>query len=140
MIPKLNTPTVSGAATLITTLILVTPLCGILFQCGCDWPLLGLDSRCNFYELTEVNHCPWCESKITGLLSTGLAIIGGVITTMAVAFPLEINRSLVEVAVRIVLGLTVFVLLALLTGGLVAILQNYSLGVGFFMRIENFNG
>ena len=59
---------------------------------------------------------------------------------MAVAFPLEINRSLVEVAVRIVLGLTVFVLLALLTGGLAAILQNYSLGVGFFMRIENFNG
>jgi hypothetical protein len=136
---KLNAQTICGAATLITTLILITPLCGLLFQCGCNWPWLGLDDRCNFYQTAEKHHCPWCASKITGLLSIGLAIIGGVLTTMTVALPLVVNRSLTEVAVRIALGLTIFVLVALLTGGFAAIGQNYPLGVGFVMRLQNFD-
>lgn len=130
---RLNTQTISGALTLITTLILITPLCGLLFQCGCDWLWSGLDTDCNFYQPAAKHHCPWCASKITGLLSTGLAFIGGVLTAMTVALPLAINRTITEVAVRIFLGLTVFVLVALLTGGLAAIVQIYSLGIGHYL-------
>ena len=50
--------TISGTATLITTLIIVTPLCGFLFQCGCDWPWSGLDTRCNFYKPVIEHPCP----------------------------------------------------------------------------------
>ena len=64
-------------------LIIVTPLCGLLFQSGCDWPWLGLDAGCNFYKPGAEHQCYWCASMITGLFSTGLAIIGGVLTAMA---------------------------------------------------------
>jgi hypothetical protein len=71
---------------------------------------------------------------MAGLVSIGLAIIGGVLTAMTVTLPLAINRTLTDVTVRILLGLTIFVLVALVTGGLSAIGQNYSLGVGHYLR------
>ncbi len=132
--PRLNAKTISGAATLITTLIIVTPLCGLIFQCGCDWPWLGLDVGCNFYKPGEDLGCPWCASMLTGIFSTGIAIICGVLTAMVPSLPLAIDRSVNEVAVRILLGLTVFVLVATLMAGLAAFWQNYSLGVGGFIR------
>lgn len=131
---RLNVNTISGAATLITTLIIVTPLCGLLFQCGCDWPWSGLDAGCNFYKPGADHQCPWCASMLTGIFSTGLAIISGVLTAMAPSLPLAIHRPANEVAVRTLLGLTVFVLVAILTAGLAALWQNYSLGVGSFLR------
>jgi len=131
---RLNVNTISGAATLITTLIIVTPLCGLLFQCGCDWPWSGLDAGCNFYKPGADHQCPWCASMLTGIFSTGLAIISGVLTAMAPSLPLAIHRPVNEVAVRTLLGLTVFVLVAILTAGLAALWQNYSLGVGSFLR------
>jgi hypothetical protein len=134
MYSRLNAKTISGAATLSTTLIIVTPLCGLLFQCGCDWPWFGLDAGCNFYKPGANHQCPWCESMITGMLSTGSAIIGGVLTAMAPSLPLAIARTVNEVAVRTLLGLTVFLLTAVMTAGLAALWQNYSLGVGSFLR------
>ena len=113
-----NAKTISGTATLITTLIIVTPLCGLLFQCGCDWPWSGLDTRCNFYKPAAEHPCPWCASMVTGILSTGSAIIGGVLTAMAPSLPLANYRAVYEVALRTLVGLTVFVLLAILIGGL----------------------
>jgi hypothetical protein len=77
---RLNAKTISGAGTLITTLIIVTPLCALLFQCGCDWPWSGLDAGCNFYKPGADHQCPWCASMVTGIFSTGLAIISGVLT------------------------------------------------------------
>jgi hypothetical protein len=125
---------ISGAATLITTLIIVTPLCGLIFQCGCDWPWSGLDARCNFYKPEAEHQCPWCASMVTGIFSTGLAITNGVLTAMATSFPLVVYRSEIEVALRTLAGLTVFVLLAILTAGSAALWQNYSLGVGNFLH------
>ena len=131
---RLNAKTISGTAALITTLIIVTPLCGLIFQCGCDWPWSGLDAGCNFYKPGADHQCPWCASMITGIFSTGLAIISGVLTAMAPSLPLVITRPINEVGVRTLLGLTVFVLVAILTAGLAAQWQNYSLGVGSFLR------
>jgi hypothetical protein len=130
----LNARTISGTAILITTLIIVTPLCGLLFQCGCDWPWLGLDARCNYYQPGADHQCPWCASMITGISSTGLAIISSVLTAMALSLPLAICRPENEVALRTLLGLTVFLLVAVLAAGLAALWQNYSLGVGSFLR------
>ncbi|MGZ8946643.1 MAG: hypothetical protein ACXW1W_14620 [Methylococcaceae bacterium] len=71
---------------------------------------------------------------LTGIFSTGLAIISGVLTAMAPLLPLAIVRPVNEVAVRILLGFTVFVLVAILTAGLAALWQNYSFGLGSFLR------
>lgn len=125
-----NARTISGIAVLISTVISVTPLCGLLFQCGCDWPWAGLDAKCNFYKPGAHHHCPWCASPITGIFSTGLAITGGVLTAMTPALPLCKYRTVNKIAIRILVGLTVFLLMAILTAGLAALGQNYSLGVG----------
>jgi hypothetical protein len=129
-----NAKTISGAVTLITTVIIVTPLCGFIFQCGCDWPWLGLDVGCNFYKPGAVHRCPWCASTATGLFSTGLAIISSVLTAMAPSLALAVYRPVKEVAVRNLAGLTVFVLVAMLTAGLAALWQNYPLGIGGYLR------
>ena len=123
--PKINVKSISGSVTLMTTLIIVTPLCGLLFQCGCDWPWSGLDARCNFYRVDAEHQCPWCASLVTGLLSTGLAISCGVLTAMVPAFSSAIHNSVIEITVRILAGLTIFVLAAILTGGLAAFWQHY---------------
>jgi len=125
---------ISGAATLITMLIIVTPLCGLIFQCGCDWPWSGLNVRCNFYKPEAEHQCPWCASMVTGIFSTGLAIISGVLTAIVPSSPLVVYRPENEFALRILVGLTVFVLLAILTAGFAALWQNYSLGVGNFLH------
>ncbi len=118
---------ISGSVTLMTTLIIVTPLCGLIFLCGCDWPWSGLDARCNFYRADAEHQCPWCASLVTGLLSTGLAISCGVLTAMVPAFSLATHNSVIEITVRTLAGLTIFVLMAILTGGsgsLLAALSN----------------
>ena len=125
--PRLNAKTISGTATLITTLIVVTPLCGLLFQCGCDWPWSGLDARCNFYKPGAHHKCPWCASLITGIFSTGIAIISGVLSAMASSLPVAISWPVNEAAARTLMGLTVFVLVAILTASLAALWQNYPL-------------
>jgi hypothetical protein len=100
---------VSAIMTLVSSLVIVTPLCGLLFQCGCDWPWAGLDSLCNFYKLDAEHKCPWCASMITGLLSTGTAIVAGVwVSILSLSFLTRQNR-VKEVLMRIVFGLMVFV-------------------------------
>jgi hypothetical protein len=128
-----NAKTISGAATLVTTIIIVTPLCGVLFQCGCNWPWLGLEAGCNFYKPGADHQCPWCASMITGVFSTGLSILCGVLTTITPSWSIGIYRPENEVAVRTLSGLTVFALMAMLTAVLAALWQHYSLGVGSFL-------
>lgn len=130
----LKAKTISGAVTLLTTLIIVTPLCGLIFQCGCDWPWLGLDVGCNFFKPGAEHQCPWCASLITGIFSTGLAIISGTLTAVAISSPSAVVRPFNEIAARTLSGLMVFVLVAILTAGLDALGQNYPVGIGSFLR------
>ena len=124
----------SAMITLIITLIIVTPFCGFLFQCGCDWPWSGLDARCNYYYKTNaVQQCPWCASMITGIFSTVLAIIASIWTATA-SLPLTYQQPVNEVTIRTIFSLMVFLLVAILTAGFAALWQDYSLGIGSYLR------
>lgn len=114
--------------TSIFVLILVTPLCGFLFDCGCIWPWSGLDSKCNFYMHNAVYKCPWCASLITGWLSVGMSIASGVFVAVS---PLPILGDSVrsESLICVLLGTMTFLCVAILAGWLAAELQNYPLGI-----------
>jgi hypothetical protein len=116
------------AFTSIIGLILVTPLCGFLFDCGCTWPWSGLDSGCNFHQQNTVHKCPWCASWITGWLSVGVSIASGVFVAVS---PLYIvgDRVKNESLLRILLGTLTFLCLAILASRLAVELQNYPLGI-----------
>ena len=120
----------SAISTLIITLIITTPLCGFLFQCGCDWPWAGLDSKCNFYKPYAEHKCPWCASMTTGILSIGGAIIAGLWAT-TISFPVDTEQKIIKVVIlRIIFGIIVFVLLASFIAVLAAFYQGYPLGIG----------
>ncbi|MEW5056879.1 MAG: hypothetical protein AB1Y25_04590 [Cycloclasticus sp.] len=52
----------TGGLMLLASLLLMTPLCGLMFDCGCTWPWEGLDSHCNIHDSTALQQCPWCVS------------------------------------------------------------------------------
>ena len=116
----------SAMITLISSLIIVTPLCGFLFQCGCDWPWAGLDSKCNFYKPHIEDKCPWCVSIFMGVLSTGSAIVFGVWVSIFSPYLLSGLSQVNEVLIRIIFGLTVFVGIAFLLAVFAAQWQGYS--------------
>ncbi|BCG65281.1 MAG: hypothetical protein methR_P3107 [Methyloprofundus sp.] len=117
---------IAGAITFVIALVAITPLCGFLFQCGCDWPWLGLDAHCNYYKPQAEHKCPWCASMFVGILSTGLAVVSGVV--VALFMPTLGFKS--TIVVRTLQGLVVFVVLALLTANIAAKWQLYPLGTG----------
>jgi hypothetical protein len=116
----------SAMITLMVSLIIVTPLCGFLFQCGCDWPWAGLDSRCNFYKSHTEYKCPWCASIVTGVLSTGIAIAAGVWASILSLWFLNWQNPVKEVLIRIIFGLMVFVGVAFLMAMIAEKWQGYS--------------
>jgi len=124
----------SAIGILIITVIVLTPLCGFLFQCGCDWPWFGLDSKCNFYKVDVEHQCPWCASIISGVLSAGLAIIGGVWASVAYYGPSTKQYYVTEFLMRMVFGGAVFVLVAILMAELAATWQGYPAGVGHYTQ------
>jgi len=117
---------------LILTLTAITPLCGLLFQCGCDWPWSGLVSHCNYYQKHATHSCPWCASMITGVLSVGLAIglsLGGAISRFIF---LQRQHAMTEILLRVIFALILFALTATLTAALAANWQAYPLGIGHY--------
>jgi len=113
---------------LLGSLLIVTPLCGFLFQCGCDWPGLGLDEACNFYKTNVLHKCPWCTSIETGIISIGLALIAA-IWASTVNYPvIALQSSIREIIVRCSFAILMFVLIAILTAGIAAYWQGYPLG------------
>ena len=119
----------SAITTLIIAVIILTPLCGFLFQCGCDWPWSGLDSHCNFYKAHAEHRCPWCASMITGVFATGLAITGGVLTATQSRYSLNSGHIVSDISIRTISGIAIFILLAILSAGMAALLQSYPLGI-----------
>ena len=120
----------SAISTLIIIVIIITPLCGFLYQCGCEWPWAGLDAKCNFYKLHAEYKCPWCASMPTGILSIGGAIIAG-LWAATVSLPVYAEQKIIKViTLRIIFGTMVFVLLASFFTGLAALYQGYPLGIG----------
>ncbi|MBS1214331.1 MAG: hypothetical protein H6R26_2948 [Proteobacteria bacterium] len=69
---------VSVAAFWTIAALLVTPLCGIWFSCGCDWPWDRFFLACNaVVDNAPLPHCPWCTHPFAAVLSIGLAIGAG---------------------------------------------------------------
>jgi hypothetical protein len=58
--------------------LLVTPVCGWLFNCGCDWPWLGLATHCNYFDATATLRCPWCEHPLSSMIGIILASMAGI--------------------------------------------------------------
>ncbi len=55
--------------------IIVTPLCGLFFSCGCDWPWNGLFMACDaILNNRPPPHCPWCVNPLAATLSIGSAL------------------------------------------------------------------
>jgi hypothetical protein len=113
----------SGIATVVLALIVVTPLCGLLFDCGCTWPWAGLADHCNIHDKDAIHRCPWCASPIAGTLSVGLSIVAAYVTAASRRFPI---RASVSVSLqRTAAGLLAFLGIAVLSGWISATVQGY---------------
>jgi len=116
--------------------IVITPLCGFLFQCGCDWPWQGLDSRCNYYQSYAVHHCPWCTSMPVGVLMIGFAGVSGLWFSMR-EFDFLLKREMNStVILRVVLASLVFVFLTTVMASLATNWQDYPLGIGYYVNVK----
>lgn len=110
--------------TLTFALIAMTPLCGYLFACGCSWPGLGLDSACNIHHSQVLHQCPWCASPIAGWLSLGFATLAGGLASLRPLGSFSRQRPLALIG-QIGIGISVFVVVALLAGLISASVQDY---------------
>jgi uncharacterized membrane protein len=120
--------TLAGIAVFLLSLVIVTPLCGLLFACGCSWPWSGFVSACNYYHTVAGHRCPWCASQIAGWLSVSLAIAAGVSTALLARFNAKF-ASAAECLVRISLGIFVFTIIAVFGAWAALKLQGYPLGL-----------
>ena len=109
-------------------LIIITPICGLLFQCQCDWPWLSFYSDCNYFHSEAIHKCPWCTSDIAGLGSIGMAFF----LALASLFFTRNRFAAKAIVVQVTFGLTIFILIAVLSGTLAAYSQHYPFGVGNF--------
>ncbi|MGR9052249.1 MAG: hypothetical protein ACU84J_06335 [Gammaproteobacteria bacterium] len=123
--------TIAAAAVFALVVATITPLCGLLFQCGCDWPGFGLDAGCNYYRAHAVHRCPWCASLATGILSVVLAVGTGVAVAGGIPGMNRDSRASI-IVFRILGGLSAFVAVAVLAAAYSAFEQHYPLGIGYF--------
>jgi hypothetical protein len=52
---------------------LFLPLCDLIFDCGCTWPLLGGATHCNMHQPAPP-HCPLCVGPRVYGLAFSLAV------------------------------------------------------------------
>jgi hypothetical protein len=127
-----RSPSVAAAAVVVIfALIAITPLCGAMFDCGCDWPWHGLHRHCNVFDAHADLKCPWCDSKVAGTLSM-LAVFG---SSSFVAYrigakgggPSAHASSGARFAGGVLAGAVTFHLVSLATAALAALATGYPL-------------
>lgn len=116
---------IAAVALLIISIIVSTPLCGMLFKCGCDWPWYGLDKGCNIHKPAAIHQCPWCVSLSTGIFSIAIAIVGGILAAIALPLFCTKHQTVKEIALRTLFGISIFLLLTILAAVLAALWQGY---------------
>ncbi|MEC4747493.1 hypothetical protein [Methylomicrobium sp. Wu6] len=121
---KITAKKASAAITLIIALILTTPVCGLLFGCGCAWPWSGFFFGCDYFDPAAEHRCPWCASTFSGGLSVVLSAAFGMIAALA-PFTAPTHRSASEYLLRIGAGMLIFLCTAILSGWLAAHSQHY---------------
>ncbi len=111
--------------------ILVTPLCGLFFSCGCDWPWNGLFMACDaILNNTPPPHCPWCVNPLAATLSIVSALAVGTLAAWKIR-NCPWNRH-VEILFRSGFGVAVFASMLFLGGWLTALASSHPsfLGMG----------
>ncbi len=130
---KSNHQNLCVVITLMIGLIVITPLCGLMFDCGCTWPWAGLDRHCNIYDENQRDQCPWCVSLVFGYLFAGIPLlISSVFTWYISGLFLERSNSTTILTsnvylatATICLNLMVFLVLVLFSGWLAAEITDY---------------
>lgn len=126
----------AGFFVVLVALIIITPFCGWLFDCGCTWPWAGLESHCNIHNPDVQHQCPWCASTFAGVVSVGLAVLMGFLLAIR---PLKSGYDMRGSALagrqqtsailgfikRVSMGLTAFAVTAVITAWLSAYAQDY---------------
>jgi hypothetical protein len=108
-------------------LFILTPLCGYIFTCGCHWPWRGLHWACNFYDNKAIHRCPWCTSWFAGGFSFLFALIAALRTATTCRTKPK-QYALMQTTVCYLLGMVLFVAIAVICGIVAAHLQNYPMG------------
>lgn len=109
----------AGAAAL-----LLTPLCGLWFSCGCDWPWSGLHTHCNALRAGAPEpHCPWCVNPMVAGAAIGFAALIASLAVMAVcALPARRSAAMLLAWGS---GIAAFTLALAFAGWITAILTDH---------------
>jgi hypothetical protein len=122
----IGTPSIAAAtAVVVFALIAITPLCGLMFDCGCDWPWSGLYHHCNFFDALAKLKCPWCNNVAAGALSM-LAVFGASIFAAYRASSVSASAN-ARFTIGVLAGAVTFHLVSLATGVLAALFTGYPL-------------
>ena len=125
----LNNPSamIATGMALVIAAIMVLPLCGLFFDCGCTWLWTEMDDNCNIHDLEKIHKCPWCQSMISAILSIGLSSIATIWTIYHYrSFSKNHNKpDAVTISIYCISGLAAFFVIAFLTAGASAFFQNY---------------
>lgn len=98
-----------GAACLVVAVgvVIVTPLCGALFGCGCTWPWAGLDHHCNVHDPEAPHHCPWCVRPAVAAAIFAAAASAGALAAFGV--PRRAGPQGLDLARRVTVGIALYV-------------------------------
>jgi hypothetical protein len=124
-----NPPLAALGVVAVFALIAITPRCGFMFDCGCDWPWNGLHHHCNVFDAHAKLKCPWCDSKVARSLSM-LAVFGA---SGAAAWWFSAGGALAAASARtrftlgVLAGALAFHLVSLATATLAALATGYPL-------------
>lgn len=122
----IGTPSIAAVtAVMVFALIAVTPFCGLMFGCDCDWPWSGLYHHCNFFEALAKLKCPWCNNVAAGALSM-LAVFGASIFAAYRASSVSASANQ-RFTIGVLAGAVTFHLVSLATGVLAALATGYPL-------------
>lgn len=126
-----NVRVTAAFLTLLVGLVIVTPICGLLFQCKCDWPWLEFYYHCNYFnaDVPASHKCPWCISSWVALGSIGTAFVLAALAALFLSGD-EQAMTLKTIAIKVAFGVAVFMLLVSLSAALAARSQHYPLGIG----------
>lgn len=111
--------------------VILTPLCGLWFSCGCDWPWERFFMACNaLVKNAPTPHCPWCVYPMAAVMSIG---IGSLSTLLATWRCRELPGSAgISMLYRCGIGTAVFVGVLMLAGWFTALATHHPsfLGLG----------
>jgi hypothetical protein len=107
----------------------VTPLCGLWFSCGCDWPWGDFFTACDaILKNTPPPHCPWCVHPLTALISIALSLAAGTLAVRKV--PALQSNACAEFLYGTGIGAAVFTGVLLLSGWLSALVTAHPAFLG----------